>query len=436
MNGVLSGPAGGVVGLAAIAGSAGLGRLIGFDMGGTSTDVSLYAGELPRRLGTEIDGVRLHAPMMDVHTIAAGGGSIVQYADGRLQVGPESAGADPGPACYRRGGPATVTDCNVVLGRIRPERFPRVFGASGDEPLDVGRIARAPRRHCRGQSRDDGTRLGVEQLAEAFLTVAVARMANAIRELALGQGHDPAQFSLLPFGGAAGQHACAVAECARHPLDAARPAGRRAFGVRHRARPSPLREAPERDRALRCSRRRARGRDPRVARGRRQAASSAARAFRDAAMRLRRTASLRFAGSDSEIEVAWDTPAAMRAEFEAAHRRLYGFADDTGSVVIAGCCAEAIERDSPADDDARGQRPRPRGVARRRVRHGDSRRKPGPAERGARSRCTRARTSRQARCSRALRCSPSMAPPCGSRRAGSRARTATAACGSRASASA
>ena len=357
INGVLSGPAGGVVGLAAIAESAAIGRLIGFDMGGTSTDVSLYAGELPRRLATEIDGVRLHAPMMDVHTIAAGGGSIVRYADGRLQVGPESAGADPGPACYRRDGPATVTDCNVVLGRIRPERFPRVFGISGDEPLDAD-ASRARLEAVAAKIARDGTQLGIEQLAEAFLTVAVARMANAIRELALGQGHDPSQFSLLPFGGAAGQHACSVAEALGIDSMLLDPLAGvlSAYGIglarrrclRRRSVDEPC-DAPGTTRA------------GAVLAGLEDAARSELRRqhIPDPAIALRRTASLRFAGSDAEIEVAWDTPAAMLAQFEAAHRRLYGFADDTGLVVLAGCCAEAFEHGPPADRETCGASPLP-----------------------------------------------------------------------------
>ena len=210
---MLSGPAGGVVGVAAVAGTTGLGRLIGFDMGGTSTDVSLYAGELPRRLVTEIDGVRLQAPMMDVHTIAAGGGSIVRYADGRLQVGPGVGRRPiPGPACYRRGGPATVTDCNVVLGRIRRRTVPERVRLLRRRAAGHRRLACPPRGHCRATvarrnlPRNRATRRRVPDGR------GVARMANAIRELALSQGHDPAQFALLPFGGAAGQHACAVAE--------------------------------------------------------------------------------------------------------------------------------------------------------------------------------------------------------------------------------
>jgi 5-oxoprolinase (ATP-hydrolysing) len=213
VNGVLSGPAGGVVGMIAAGTADGPRALIGFDMGGTSTDVSLSTGAIPRRFAAEIDGVRLQTPLVDLQTIAAGGGSILRYADGRFQVGPASAGADPGPACYRRGGPATVTDCNVALGRIPAARFPRVFGASGTEPIDVD-AARTRLQDLADAARNtqSGEDYGVERLAEAFLAVAVARMANAIRELALHHGQDPAGFALLCFGGAAGQHACAVAE--------------------------------------------------------------------------------------------------------------------------------------------------------------------------------------------------------------------------------
>lgn len=182
-------------------------RLIGFDMGGTSTDVSLSTGDIPRRFAAEIDGVRLQTPMVDITTIAAGGGSVLRFADGRLQVGPASAGADPGPACYRRNGPATITDCNVVLGRIPVDHFPHVFGPAGDQPIDPA-ASRARLAELAAAARDEaGLEYGVEALAEAFLQVACARMANAIRELALHHGEDPARCGLLSFGGAAGQHA-------------------------------------------------------------------------------------------------------------------------------------------------------------------------------------------------------------------------------------
>ena len=207
VNALLSGPAGGVVGMIEAGGDGGRDRIIGLDMGGTSTDLSLYAGDLPRRYLSEIDGVRVQAPMMNIHTIAAGGGSIVRYADGRLQVGPESAGADPGPACYRRGGPATITDCNLVLGRIQAAWFPEVFGERGDTPLDLDASRRCLAAIAAQVAADRGGEPDVETLASGFIDVAVARMSYAVRELALRQGHDPSQFALLCFGGAAGQHA-------------------------------------------------------------------------------------------------------------------------------------------------------------------------------------------------------------------------------------
>src|SRR6188508_2685971 len=196
VNALLSGPAGGVVGMIEAGGDGGRDRVIGLDMGGTSTDLTLYAGGLPRRYLSEIDGVRVQAPMMNIHTIAAGGGSIVRYADGRLQVGPESAGADPGPACYRRGGPATITDCNLVLGRIQAAWFPEVFGERGDAPLDLDASRRCLAAIAAQVAADRGGEADLETLASGFIDVAVARMSYAVRELALRQGHDPSQFAL------------------------------------------------------------------------------------------------------------------------------------------------------------------------------------------------------------------------------------------------
>jgi 5-oxoprolinase (ATP-hydrolysing) len=208
-NAVLSGPAGGLVGMVKVGRAAGLARLIGFDMGGTSTDVSLYDGTYPRRTEVRIAGVRLQTPVMDVHTVAAGGGSILRYADGRYQVGPDSAGASPGPASYGNGGPLAVTDLHVLLGRLPPERLPRVFGPHGDAPLDASIVRDGFAALARGIP---GEALAVEQIAEGFLVVAVETMANAIKHVSLRAGHDPANYTLVTFGGAGGQHACRVAD--------------------------------------------------------------------------------------------------------------------------------------------------------------------------------------------------------------------------------
>ena len=211
-NAVLSGPAGGLVATARVAASSGRRRLIAFDMGGTSTDVALYDGALPHRFETSVAGVKLQAPMMNIHTVAAGGGSMLAYEGGRLCVGPHSAGARPGPACYRHGGPLTVTDVQVLLGRIRPENFPAIFGPGGDQPLDSAIVRRQFDALAASVSATSGTTIGVEQLAAGFLDVAVESMARAIRHVSVREGHDPAKFALLCYGGAAPQHACRVAD--------------------------------------------------------------------------------------------------------------------------------------------------------------------------------------------------------------------------------
>src|SRR5262245_48309003 len=177
---ILSGPAGGIVGMARAATAAGFDRVIGFDMGGTSTDVSHYAGEYERCFETVVAGVRLRAPMMNIHTIAAGGGSICRFDGARLRVGPESAGADPGPACYRRGGPLTVTDCNVMVGKLQPAFFPAVFGASGKEPIDADHVASSFTALAADVERATGRRLSPAEIAHGFLAIAVDNVANAI----------------------------------------------------------------------------------------------------------------------------------------------------------------------------------------------------------------------------------------------------------------
>jgi 5-oxoprolinase (ATP-hydrolysing) len=209
---ILSGPAAGVVGMVESASRAGHERLIGFDMGGTSTDVSAWSGEYERSNDSIVAGVRLRAPMMKIHTIAAGGGSILKYRDQRYQVGPDSAGANPGPACYRRNGPLTVTDANVLLGRIPVDQFPSVFGPDADQPLDAEAARKAFAVLSKSISEDSGAVVSPEKVAAGFLTVAVESMANAIRKITIERGEDVRDFTLCCFGGAAGQHACAVAE--------------------------------------------------------------------------------------------------------------------------------------------------------------------------------------------------------------------------------
>src|SRR5947208_6071041 len=212
---ILSGPAGGVGGAGQVSSLAGFEKIIGFDMGGTSTDVTHYAGReygFERAFVTEVAGVRLRAPMMQIHTVAAGGGSIVSFDGSRFRVGPESAGANPGPACYRRGGPLTVTDCNVMVGKLDPALFPKVFGPNGDLPLDAEVVRVKFAALSAEVATKTGRALAPEEIAAGFLEIAVANMANAIKHISVERGYDVTEYTLCCFGGAGGQHACAVAD--------------------------------------------------------------------------------------------------------------------------------------------------------------------------------------------------------------------------------
>ncbi len=209
---ILSGPAGGIVGAAAVTQLAGFDRMIGFDMGGTSTDVAHFAGEYERAFVTEVAGVRLRAPIMQIHTVAAGGGSICTFDGSKFRVGPESAGANPGPAAYRRGGPLTVTDCNVMVGKLRPDLFPAVFGPNGDERLDRDVVVAKFDVLAKEVERATGQKKSSEEIAAGFLRIAVENMANAIKHISVQRGYDVTEYTLTCFGGAGGQHACMVAD--------------------------------------------------------------------------------------------------------------------------------------------------------------------------------------------------------------------------------
>jgi 5-oxoprolinase (ATP-hydrolysing) len=209
---ILSGPAGGIVGMARTAQDAGFGKVIGFDMGGTSTDVSHFAGEFEREYETQVAGVRMRAPMLSIHTVAAGGGSVLHFDGSRYRAGPDSAGADPGPACYRQGGPLTVTDANVLLGRIQPGHFPQVFGDRGDQPLDAETTRTLFGQLSAEITEATGDTRGPEEVAAGFLEIAVANMASAIKKISVQRGYDITEYVLNVFGGAGGQHACAVAD--------------------------------------------------------------------------------------------------------------------------------------------------------------------------------------------------------------------------------
>ena len=321
---ILSGPAGGIVGAARTAAMAGFDRIIGFDMGGTSTDVALYAGQFERAFETEVAGVRMRAPMMAINTVAAGGGSRLGFDGARFRVGPESAGAVPGPACYRRGGPLTVTDCNLILGKIQPDHFPRVFGERGDQPLD--RAAAAAR--IDELIAASGAALTREQAAQGLIAIAVGAMAQAIRTISVARGHDPAGYVLASFGGAGGQHACLVADALGiervmiHPLAGVLSAYGMGLAdrrvVRERTLDLPLEDGGALDGAL-----------ARLAEDAR-AALSAQGVAADA---VEAGARLRYARTDQGIEVPYGEAIAMRAAFEEAHRRQYGFVGEDALVV-------------------------------------------------------------------------------------------------------
>jgi 5-oxoprolinase (ATP-hydrolysing) len=337
---ILSGPAGGIVGMVRMSELAGFSKVIGFDMGGTSTDVSHYAGEYEREFYTQVAGVRLRAPMLAINTVAAGGGSILHFDGSRYRVGPDSAGAEPGPACYRRGGPLAVTDANVMLGRIQPAYFPRVFGADGDEPLDAD-VVRSTFAELAGEiSRQTGDDRTPEQVAEGFLQIAVANMANAVKKISVQKGHDVTEYVLTTFGGAGGQHACAVADSLgiRTVLVPPMAGVLSALGI-GLADTTAMREqsvecALEPDSLQRITA---------VA----DELESAARSelldegVRDDRVEVVRRVHVRYDGTDSTLQVELGTHAQMVADFEAAYQRTYAFLMDR-PLVAEAVSVEAI----------------------------------------------------------------------------------------------
>ncbi|MFG2908420.1 hydantoinase B/oxoprolinase family protein [Kitasatospora sp. NPDC048286] len=326
---ILSGPAGGIVGMVRMSELAGRDRVIGFDMGGTSTDVSHFAGEYERVVTTRVAGVRLRAPMLAIHTVAAGGGSVLRFDGERLRVGPDSAGADPGPACYRGGGPLTVTDANLLLGRIQAGHFPRVFGPDGDQPLDTDLT-----RRRFAELADEIGGLSAEETAEGFLRIAVGDIANAIKRISVQQGHDVTRYALTTFGGAGGQVACPVAEALgiRTVLVPPMAGVLSALGIgladttvlREQAVERPL--AEEEMAAVRALAD--------------ELAQTATGELLDQGVprnriRLTHRARLRYQGTDTTIGVPLGEPAGMRAEFEERHRATYSFLMDRPLVVEA-----------------------------------------------------------------------------------------------------
>ena len=338
---ILSGPAGGVVGMAGTALAAGFDRVIGFDMGGTSTDVSHFAGDFERTSDAVVAGVRLRAPMLGIHTVAAGGGSICRFDGSRLRVGPESAGAVPGPAAYRRGGPLTVTDCNVMLGKLRPDQFPAVFGPAGDQPLDAAAVTAGFEALAAEVRRATGRETTPEALAEGFITIAVQSMAEAIKSVSIQRGYDVTRYVLNCFGGAGGQHACLVADALGmtrvmlHPfagvLSAYGMGLAEVRAIRQATVAAPLDPAgdaalADHAKALECQ-----------ARG-----DLTAQGFSEAALTTLVRAEIKFAGSDTPLVVPFGPAGEMRAAFEALHRLRFGFFADDKALLVEALEAEAV----------------------------------------------------------------------------------------------
>lgn len=347
---VLSGPAGGVVGMVETALQAGFGHVIGFDMGGTSTDVSHYAGAYERTHETVIAGSRLRTPMLAIHTVAAGGGSICRFDGMRLRVGPESAGAVPGPASYGRGGPLTVTDCNLMLGRLRSEFFDAVFGPHGDAPLDRGIVVERFTALAKEVAATTGKPITAEGIAESFLAIAVENMAKAIKQVSIERGHDVTRYTLAAFGGAAGQHACLVADrlgikrVMIHPLAGVLSAY--GIGLAH------MRIVKERTMGQPLG-----GSEAALAKAAEALADEAKQALLAQGVPLRRvetsaTAELRYEGVDATLAVPFGSEAEMAAAFQAQHRTRFGFVAEGTRLIAETLSVEAVGIAGSTDKDA------------------------------------------------------------------------------------
>ena len=353
---ILSGPVGGVVGMVRTAAEAGFQKVIGFDMGGTSTDVSHYDGVYERAFETQVAGIRMRAPMMSIHTVAAGGGSILYFDGARYRVGPDSAGAVPGPACYRRGGPLAVTDCNVMLGKIQPAFFPRVFGPKGNEPLDRDVVADGFAALAADIERATGDRRTPEQVAEGFLMIAVENMANAIKQISVQRGYDITEYALNCFGGAGGQHACLVADALGmntvfvHPLAGVLSA----YGMGL----ADMRAMRERSTESALS-------EDGLASLAGVLGDLEKEAFEEIekqgvaaeAITIVRKAHIRYDGTDTALMVDYRSAADMTADFEYSHRRRFGFVMAGRDLIVETLSVEAIGATGEGESSSAPQTP-------------------------------------------------------------------------------
>ncbi|MEX0872023.1 MAG: hydantoinase B/oxoprolinase family protein [Aquisalimonadaceae bacterium] len=347
---ILSGPAGGIVSCVRTAQMAGYDDIIGFDMGGTSTDVSHFNGEFERSFETVIAGVRMRVPMMRIHTVAAGGGSRLFFDGSRYRVGPESAGANPGPACYRRGGPLTVTDCNVMLGKLQPAFFPRVFGPQGDQPLDTAVVGREFEALALRIREATGDRRTAVEVADGFLKIAVENMANAIKWISVQRGHDVTAYTMNCFGGAGGQHACLVADALGmkrvliHPFAGVLSAYGMGLAdlttMREIAVDSPLDHALADVLETRLAEREAEGRRELLAQGVRADAVTSVHKLQ-----------LKYDGTDTALLVDYGSVADMRRSFEAAHEQQFGFIMPDKDLIVAAGVVEVIGASGALTDE-------------------------------------------------------------------------------------
>ncbi|PBB68856.1 5-oxoprolinase [Mesorhizobium sp. WSM4312] len=337
---LLSGPAGGVVGMVETAKLAGFEKAIGFDMGGTSTDVAHYDGEYERAFDTEVAGVRVRAPMMRIHTVAAGGGSVLHYEAGRFRAGPDSAGANPGPAAYRRGGPLAVTDANVMLGKLQPDFFPAIFGPGQDQPLDVESV----RAKFAALASQIGDRRSPEAVAEGFVTIAVENMANAIKKISVQRGYDVTEYLLNCFGGAGGQHACLVADALGmeavliHPFSGLLSAYgiglASVFASRQQALLKPLAEESRTEIASLIATLK-----------KTVIAELAVQGIAEDAVAAKPVLHIRYDGTDTTLPVNFESDSIFQArrDFEIAHKAQFGFVYDDKPMIVETVGVEASE---------------------------------------------------------------------------------------------
>ncbi len=342
---ILSGP----VGAVETARQAGFERIIGFDMGGTSTDVSHYNGAFERTYEAQVAGVRMRAPMMQIHTVAAGGGSILHFDGSRFRVGPDSAGAAPGPAAYRRNGPLTVTDCNVMLGRLNPDFFPKVFGPNGDQPIDRAVVLEKFAALAAEISKATGEQRAPEPVAEGFLMIAVANMANAIKEISIQRGYDVPQYTLACFGGAGGQAACRVADALGmtriflHPFAGVLSAYGMGLAdiraIRHRTVEAKFEPALM----------------PRLAADIAELESAAkaeiaAQGIAEDAITVIPQLHLKYAGTDAPLIASFGESTDIQSSFETAHRQRYGFVVPEKPIIVDSISVEAVGHSERVDD--------------------------------------------------------------------------------------